>query len=149
MSDKAGQSATIPNAIFKAMGPQGSPSIERDLAATGIAATQIRRMNLNESPYPPSAQAIAAMQAACSTVNYYPDPKWRDLVAAISGETGIAENRIVLGNGSDELIVNAGKIAIWSQNKAAIWSQNGDRIGINHIETRSWHCQHDPAGRPD
>jgi histidinol-phosphate aminotransferase len=112
MSDKAGQSATIPNAIFKAMGPPGSPSIERDLAATGIAATQIRRMNLNESPYPPSAQAIAAMQAACSTVNYYPDPKWRDLVAAISGETGIAENRIVLGNGSDELIVNAGKIAL-------------------------------------
>ena len=99
MRDKAGQSATIPNAIFKAMGPPGSPSIERDLAATGIAATQIRRMNLNESPYPPSAQAIAAMQAACSTVNYYPDPKWRDLVAAISGETGIAGNRIVLGNG--------------------------------------------------
>lgn len=112
MSQRDGASTTIPNAIFQAMGPAGGPSIERDLAAKGLEISKIRRMNLNESPYPPSPKAIAAMQAACTTVNYYPDPKWRDLVAAISQQTGVAGHRIVLGNGSDELIVNAGKLAL-------------------------------------
>ncbi|MCP5150257.1 MAG: aminotransferase class I/II-fold pyridoxal phosphate-dependent enzyme [Ectothiorhodospiraceae bacterium] len=69
-------------------------------------------MNLNECPYPPSPVAVRAMRAACETVNRYPDPSWGALVAAVSARTGIAASRIVVGNGSDELIVNAGRVAL-------------------------------------
>jgi histidinol-phosphate aminotransferase len=69
-------------------------------------------MNLNESPYPPSPKAVAAMVEACTHVNRYPDSHWRALTAALSEKTGIARNRIVLGNGSDELIASASRIAL-------------------------------------
>ena len=69
-------------------------------------------MNLNESPIQPSPKAIAAMQEACTRVNRYPDPQWRELTAAISDETGVPQHRIVMGNGSDEAIVSAGRLAV-------------------------------------
>ncbi|MBT5263718.1 MAG: histidinol-phosphate aminotransferase family protein [Rhodospirillaceae bacterium] len=111
MSNDSG-SSTIPTPIIKAMGPAGGPSIQRDAQKANLPASAIRRMNLNECPYPPSPKAIAAMQAACAVVNYYPDPKWRDLVAALAARTGFAENRIIIGNGSDEAIVQAGRVAL-------------------------------------
>ena len=35
------------------------------------------------------------------------------------------------------------------ESSAAISSQSDDRISINHFGSRSWHCEYDPAGRPD
>lgn len=69
-------------------------------------------MNLNESAYPPAPTVIAAMQEACARANYYPDPRWDALTAALSAHTGIAQHRVVMGNGSDETIVTAGRIAL-------------------------------------
>ena len=104
-------SKTIPNAIIRAMPPWGAPATQRDAGKAG-APGKIRRMNLNESAYPPAPGVIAAMQEACTRVNYYPDPRWHDLTAALSTHTGIAQHRIVMGNGSDEAIVTAGRIAL-------------------------------------
>src|SRR3546814_18949115 len=69
-------------------------------------------MNLNESPFPPSPRAIAAMQEAAARVNYYPDPRWRDLTEALSAHTGVPQSRLVIGNGSDELIVQVTRLAL-------------------------------------
>ena len=36
-----------------------------------------------------------------------------------------------------------------SASSATISPQSDDRISINHIGSRSWHCEYDPAGRAD
>ena len=102
---------SVAKPFIRAMPPAGQPPIQRD-SKSGIDPSQIRRMNLNESPFPPSPKAIAAMQEAAARVNYYPDPIWRDLTSALAAHTGHAQNRIVLANGSDELIVAAGRIVL-------------------------------------
>src|SRR3546814_19205649 len=96
--------ATLPKGPLRAMPARGLPPPQRD-STSGIDPEKIRRRNLNESPFPPSPRAIAAMQEAAARVNYYPDPRWRDLTEALSAHTGVPQSRIVLGNGSDELIV--------------------------------------------
>lgn len=108
---EADPSPTIPTGIIRSMPAPGWPPIQRD-SKSGIEPARIHRMNLNESPFPPSPKAIAAMQDAVTRVNYYPDPKWRDLIAALATHTGHAPERIVMGHGSDELIVSAGRLAL-------------------------------------
>src|SRR3546814_4794090 len=102
----ANPSPTFPKGPFRSMPAPGLPPTQRD-STSGIDPAKIRRMNLNESPFPPSPRAIAAMQEAAARVNYYPDPRWRDLTEALSAHTGVPQSRIVLGNGSDELIVRS------------------------------------------
>jgi len=105
MADRA-KTSTIPNAFVRSMPAWAPPPAGK--AGTG----EMRRMNLNESPYPPSPAVVEAMQDACTRVNRYPDAFWRDLTAALSARTGVPAGRVVLGNGSDELIASAGRIAI-------------------------------------
>lgn len=101
---------SIPKDFIRDLPAPGRPPVQADLA--GFAPEAIRRLNLNETPFPPSPKAVAAMQDACTRVNRYPDPNWRDLVAAIAGRIGVPESRIVMGNGSDEAIVSAGRLAV-------------------------------------
>jgi len=68
------------------------------------AAAPLRRLHLNESPYPPSPHAIAAMAAAAQNTNRYPDPSTKELCAELSTRTGVAASQIVCGHGSEELI---------------------------------------------
>ncbi len=107
----ADPAAVLPKAHIRAMPVGGWPPTQRD-STSGIDPALIRRMNLNESPFAPSPRAVAAMQDAGTRVNYYPDPLWRDLTAALAEHTGHAQSRIVVGNGSDELIVAAGRMAL-------------------------------------
>lgn len=107
----ANPSPSFPKPIFQALPKPGWPPTQRD-STSGIDPALIRRMNLNESPFPPSPRAVAAMQEAVTRVNYYPDPKWRDLTAALSAQTGVPAGRIVMGHGSDELIVQIGRLAL-------------------------------------
>ncbi|NQW08768.1 MAG: histidinol-phosphate transaminase [Alphaproteobacteria bacterium] len=116
---EAASSSTIPTTVIRSMPTPGWPPTQRD-SASGIDPARIRRMNLNEAPFPPSPKAIAAMQEAVTRVNYYPDPKWRDLVAALSEQTGHAAERIVVGHGSDELIVSAGRLALMPGDEVAV-----------------------------
>ena len=105
MTDPTTAPGQIPNALFRGLGAPPSPP-------AAPATPPRHRMHLNESPYPPAPGVIAAMRAACAHVNTYPDPNWRDLTNAIAAQTGVDAGRIVFGNGSDELIVSAGKLAL-------------------------------------
>src|SRR5581483_2294428 len=79
----------------------GSPSAA-DFA--GPNAPKVHLLHLNESPYPPSPRAIAAVQAAAVNLNRYPDSQGKALAAALSLRTGVPAAHIVFGCGSDELI---------------------------------------------
>lgn len=95
-----------------ALGPSRVPTVEADLAGVDAGPPMLRRLNLNESAFPPSARTIAAIQEAASQVHRYPDPKGRALRAALAARLGVAGERIVLGNGSDELIALIGQMTL-------------------------------------
>lgn len=72
----------------------------------------VRRLHLNESPHPASPKTVAAMVEATANTNRYPDGGAEALRAALADHTGHPAERIVIGNGSHELILLAGRIAL-------------------------------------
>lgn len=58
----------------------------------------------NENPYGPAPKAIAAMQAAACEAHRYPDGDATALKEALAGFHNIATDRILPGNGSNEVL---------------------------------------------
>ena len=66
------------------------------------------KLNTNESPYPPSPRALAAIREATSELlRLYPDPSGNALKGAIAKQYGLAADHVFLGNGSDEVLGHA------------------------------------------
>lgn len=82
---------------------QGVEPVEAMAERAGIPPENIVRLNGNENPYGPSP-AVADALANFPHFNHYPDPEQRRLREALSGYIGIDADRIIAGNGSDELI---------------------------------------------
>lgn len=65
------------------------------------------KLNTNECPYPPSPQALAAIQAAADdTLRLYPDPNADVLKDAIAEYYGVNRANVFVGNGSDEVLAH-------------------------------------------
>jgi histidinol-phosphate aminotransferase len=63
------------------------------------------KLNTNENPYPPSPKVIEAIRAATDdTLRLYPDPMCGNLRQTIAKYFGLSDNRVFVGNGSDELL---------------------------------------------
>lgn len=69
-------------------------------------ARTIHRMDLNESPYPPSPKVVEAVARHAEKINRYPDGACPDLAERIAARTGVPASRICFGSGSTELISN-------------------------------------------
>jgi histidinol-phosphate aminotransferase len=69
----------------------------------GLPAEQIIKLDANENPYGPSPRALQAI-AEYPHYAIYPDPDQLPLRRALSGYTGQPVERILCGNGSDEII---------------------------------------------
>ena len=82
---------------------EGVEPVEVMAERAGIPPEKIIRLNGNENPYGPSP-AVAAALADFPNFNHYPDPEQRQLRQALSGYVGVDPERIIAGNGSDELI---------------------------------------------
>lgn len=72
------------------------------------------KLNTNESPYPPSPQAIAAMRGELANggnaLRLYPDPEADHLKGAIAAHFSrfaIEPGQVFVGNGSDEVLAHA------------------------------------------
>jgi len=72
-----------------------------------LGLERVIKLASNESPKGPSPEAIKAITDEASNVNRYPDGGCFYLREAIAQKLSIPEDRIVFGNGSDELIVMA------------------------------------------
>src|SRR5262245_51525460 len=79
------------------------------------------KLSSNETPLGPSPKAIAAYKAAADELDRYPDGAATALRDAIARQYGLNPDRIVCGNGSDELInliahayLGAGDEAVYS-----------------------------------
>jgi histidinol-phosphate aminotransferase len=78
------------------------------------------KLNTNENPFTHPAIAESVAEAATSALRLYPDPLCVDLRRALSARYGIAPEQIICGNGSDELLTLAVRVA----------AGEGDRIAF-------------------
>ena len=66
------------------------------------------KLNTNENPFPPSPQAVAAMQAVladnASALRLYPEPESDHLSDALADYYGLSRDEVFVGNGSDEVL---------------------------------------------
>ncbi|GAB6853668.1 histidinol-phosphate transaminase [Asaia astilbis] len=70
--------------------------------------SDILKLNTNELPYGPSPRALTAMQTACDdSLRLYPDPTALELRKIIASTYGTTEDRVFVGNGSDEVLAHA------------------------------------------
>lgn len=91
-----------------------NPSIEELSPFCYAGAGYPIRLDNNESFVEPSAELRRAMADAVLSADLraYPDPDCRELCAVFAGRYGVAEENVMVGNGSDELIkMLAGAVA--------------------------------------
>ncbi len=91
-------------------------------AVDGIAHTI--KLSANESPLGPSPKAREAFIQAAEQLSLYPDGGSQVLREAIAARYGLDVNRIVCGNGSDDLLSLLGH-AYLDQGSEAIYSKYG------------------------
>ena len=66
--------------------------------------TQYVKLNTNESPFPPSPNALRMAAEAAENLQLYSDPECRDLVQKAAEIFGVEEDEILFTNGSDEIL---------------------------------------------
>jgi len=79
------------------------------LAAGYDLGEEVAMLASNESCFEPHPDAIAAAHEALSGVNRYPDPAYQPLRTALADRYGIPFARVVLGNGSCDILLCAGE----------------------------------------
>lgn len=62
------------------------------------------KLNTNENPYSPSPKVGEAVAAEVANLRKYPEPVSRKLRAAIGARFGLAEQNVIIGNGSDNIL---------------------------------------------
>ncbi|MBQ5755480.1 MAG: histidinol-phosphate transaminase [Oscillospiraceae bacterium] len=69
---------------------------------------QYIKLNTNESPFPASPKAVAAITGQeVEKLRLYSDPACKDLIEAIAARNGISPRQVMVGNGSDEVLAFA------------------------------------------
>ncbi|GIX12571.1 MAG: histidinol-phosphate aminotransferase [Paracoccaceae bacterium] len=67
-------------------------------------AGPVLKLSSNENPHGPSPRALAAYREAADRLALYPDSSHETLRRAIAEMHGLAPDRIICGNGSDEIL---------------------------------------------
>ena len=78
------------------------------------------KLNTNESPFPPSAEAVKRASEAAKDLMLYSDPDFRNLSQKLAKHFGVKSSNVLVGNGSDE-ILNFAFMAFCDENRPAIF----------------------------
>ncbi len=125
----------------------------------GIPVERIVKLASNENPLGMSPKAKAALEKAVGTLERYPDDF--ELKAAVAAYTGFGMERVVLGNGSNDLLDMAarvflapGRSTIFSQHAFAVYPLASLSVGAELIAVPAKDFGHDldamcAAIRPD
>lgn len=129
----------------------------------GLAVDSIVKLASNENPRGMSPKARAAVEKVLAGVNggveRYPDQF--DLIAALAERLGVAQEQIVLGNGSNDVLDLAarvflapGRSSVFSQHAFAVYPLASLSAGAECIVAPAKHYGHDLAAmraaiRPD
>jgi histidinol-phosphate aminotransferase len=106
----------------------------------GMDEASILKMASNENPLGPSPRALAAIRGALDDLAYYPDGSGYDLKAALHRHFGLAPERLVLGNGSNDVLELVGRgfltpadSAVYSQHAFLVYPLVVQAVGAQHI----------------
>jgi len=116
----------------------------------GLKEASIVKLASNENPLGASPKAVAAMRAALDEVARYPDGNGFELRTALAKMYGVAAERIVLGNGSNDVLEMAahaflapGASAVYSQHAFAVYPLATQAMGATGIEVPARDFGHD------
>ncbi len=125
----------------------------------GLPVEKIVKLASNENPLGMSPKARAAVEAAITGLERYPDQF--ALIAALAERLGVMQNQIVLGNGSNDVLDLAarvflalGRSAVFAQHAFAVYPLATLSTGAECIVAPAKHYGHDLAAmraaiRPD
>lgn len=125
----------------------------------GLPVESIVKLASNENPLGMSTKAKEAMEKAIATLERYPDDF--DLKSALAKHSGLDMDRIVLGNGSNDVLdlvarvfLSPGRSAIFSQHAFAVYPLATLSAGADLIAVPAKEYGHDldamrDAVRPD
>ncbi|HEX5339123.1 MAG TPA: histidinol-phosphate transaminase [Gallionella sp.] len=119
--------------------------LERELGITGIV-----KLASNENPLGCSPLATAAMHEAIKTIALYPDGNGFELKDALSKKYGVEHARIVLGNGSNDMLelaarafLTVGDKAVYSDHAFAVYPLATQAVGATGISVPAINFGHD------
>jgi len=75
-----------------------------------FAGLQLAELGSNENPYGASPRARQAIVDALPSIHIYPDPLGGDLKRALAAFHGVEASRLLLGNGSHELLMQFAQV---------------------------------------
>ena len=125
----------------------------------GIPVEKILKLASNENPLGMSPKAKKAVTAAINGIERYPDQF--ELIKAVAERCGLAQNQVVLGNGSNDVLdliarvfLAPGRSAVFAQHAFAVYPLATLSTGAELIATPAKHYGHDldamrTAIRPD
>ena len=125
----------------------------------GIPVDKIVKLASNENPLGMSPKAKKAVEAAINGIERYPDQF--ELIRAVAERAGLAQNQVVLGNGSNDVLdliarvfLAPGRSAIFAQHAFAVYPLATLSTGAELIATPAKNYGHDlnfmrAAIRPD
>jgi histidinol-phosphate aminotransferase len=92
----------------------------------------ITKLGSNENPLGASPEVVKAVESALSRISLYPDGASRDLRNALADAHGLAQDQVVVGNGSDEVLLmiaaaflNPGEKVLVSENTFSEYEFSG------------------------
>ena len=94
----------------------------------GLDESRIIKLASNENPMGASPRALLAMRSALDEVARYPDGNGFELKAALAKKFGVAQNQLILGNGSNDVLelaarafLGPGSSAVYSRHAFAVY----------------------------
>ena len=87
----------------------------------GIPVDSIVKLASNENPLGVSPKAKRAVEAALAGVERYPDQF--ELIAKLAARCGVAQNQVVLGNGSNDVLDLIARVFL-AQGRSAVFAQH-------------------------
>src|SRR5690349_21508812 len=116
----------------------------------GLDPASIVKLASNENPLGISPRALRAIESALSDLARYPDGNGFELKEALSARYRIAPDRIVLGNGSNDVLDLAARAfltpqdeAVYSQYAFAVYPLAVQAIGATGVEVPATDYGHD------
>ena len=116
----------------------------------GLPVEKIVKLASNENPLGMSPKARTAVEAAIAGIERYPDQF--ELVAKLAERCGVAQNQVVLGNGSNDVLdliarvfLAPGRSAVFAQHAFAVYPLATLSTGAELIATPAKHFGHDLA----
>ena len=118
----------------------------------GMNEADIVKLASNENPLGPSPRALAAAQDALHDMALYPDGAGFALKAKLSAKLGVAQNQIVLGNGSNDVLDIAAQAflapqtsSVHAQHAFAVYPIATQAVGAHSIVVPARDHGHDLA----